>query len=272
MRHAARAVRSAPHPSAERLTVRLVRAVGRAAIVSPLAGTTRDVVQVTLQLGGLPVLLSDTAGLREHTDDPIELQGMQRASGEARRAHIQLWVYDASEPPVRPAQLDTDAALGLTHDAAAVGDGLGLDNGDEAAEAVRLLVLNKVDLLDPSQQSSPALSPLLTPKSQWRLSCETGVGLQAFLDALASLVVTKYGATTGGEATLITRARHREHLRLCSEALLAFEGYAELGDSAPLDLAAEEIRIAANELGRITGRIDVEELLDVIFRDFCIGK
>ena len=69
-----------------------------------------------------------------------------------------------------------------------------------------------------------------------------------------------------------TRARHREHLKRCTGALMAFEELASLGESAPLDLAAEEVRIAAEELGRITGRIDVEELLDVIFRDFCIGK
>ena len=74
------------------------------------------------------------------------------------------------------------------------------------------------------------------------------------------------------EPALITRARHREHLGLCCDALALFEGYAAQGGDAPLDLAAEEIRIAANELGKITGRVDVEELLDVIFRDFCIGK
>ena len=85
------------------------------------------------------------------------------------------------------------------------------------------------------------------------------------------MIASKYGASDR-EAALITRARHREHLRRCADALEAFEQYAGLGDRAPLDLAAEEIRIAANELGKITGRIDVEELLDVIFRDFCIGK
>ena len=79
-----------------------------AAIVSPTAGTTRDVVQVTLELGGLPVIISDTAGLREQTDDPIEVQGMLRAASEARKANIQLWVYDAGDPPVDSLQLDAE--------------------------------------------------------------------------------------------------------------------------------------------------------------------
>mmetsp|Transcript_21789 Transcript_21789/g.66136 ORF Transcript_21789/g.66136 Transcript_21789/m.66136 type:complete len:85 (-) Transcript_21789:187-441(-) len=75
-----------------------------------------------------------------------------------------------------------------------------------------------------------------------------------------------------GEAPLITRARHRQHLEQCTLALKSFEQLATLGDAAPLDLACEELRAASTELGRITGRVDVEELLDVIFRDFCIGK
>jgi tRNA modification GTPase len=264
-----------------------------AAIVSPIAGTTRDVVQVTLQLGGLPVLLSDTAGLRESTDDPIEQQGILRTLGEARRAQVQLWVYDATDPPTRAAQLDTvalgaGAARSAGVDGAAdeaLGEGAVL--GEDASSAVQLLVLNKLDLLhSPGLLHSPAeptgtsgsaemgafpWSPLLARERQYHLSCTTGEGVQPFLDALSQMIASKYGASDR-EAALITRARHREHLRRCADALEAFEQYAGLGDSAPLDLAAEEIRIAANELGKITGRIDVEELLDVIFRDFCIGK
>ena len=242
--------------------------------------------QVTLQLGGLPVLLSDTAGLRAQTDDPIEVQGMLRAAGEARQAHIQLWVYDAAEPPTTADHLDTEAAIGALEATGA--DGGGAAAGEEVGAdgvggaAMRLLVLNKVDLLpEPAAAGGGgggvAPSPLVEERRQWRLSCETGEGVQPFLDALAALVSATYGssATEGGaaaEPALITRARHREHLRGCVAALRAFEEYADLGECAPLDLAAEEIRIAANELGRITGRIDVEELLDVIFRDFCIGK
>ena len=272
-------------PNAGKSTLLNALAERPAAIVSDIAGTTRDVVQVTLQLGGLPVLVSDTAGLREQTDDPIERQGMLRAADEARQAQVQLWVYDATEPPSREAQLDPEIAISQLDPEAAVGslpgaptdaiEGAGTRAAAGAAAAgaedatLRLLVLNKADLL--GGKRAVGASALLPASRQWAVSCETGDGLQAFLDALASLVAERYGSSDS-EPVLITRARHREHLKRCACALEAFEEYAAQGESAPLDLAAEEIRIAAEELGRITGRIDVEELLDVIFRDFCIGK
>ena len=143
-------------------------------------------------------------------------------------------------------------------------------SGEDDDELMRLLVLNKIDLGGAAASASGC--NLLPNADQFRLSCETGDGVQPFLDELAARVAKRYGSTGSGEPALITRARHREHLKKTVGALAAFEEYAALGESAPLDLAAEEIRIAANELGRISGRIDVEELLDVIFRDFCIGK
>ena len=111
----------------------------------------------------------------------------------------------------------------------------------------------------------------LAEAQQWWLSCTTQAGLNDFLGALSGLVKDRYGASDG-EPALITRARHREHVSAAVDALDAFERLAAQGEAAPLDLAAEELRTAANELGRISGRVDVEELLDVIFRDFCIGK
>ena len=110
-------------PNAGKSTLLNALAERPAAIVSPTAGTTRDVVQVTLELGGLPVVISDTAGLREQTDDPIEVQGMLRAAGEARKANIQLWVYDAGDPPVSSSQLDAEQVM------ESVGDGAGSESG-----------------------------------------------------------------------------------------------------------------------------------------------
>jgi tRNA modification GTPase len=111
----------------------------------------------------------------------------------------------------------------------------------------------------------------LPESQQWWISCTTQAGLNGFLAELSELVKSRYGATDG-EAALITRARHREHVSAALDALDAFEQLAGQGAEAPLDLACEELRTAANELGRISGRVDTEELLDVIFRDFCIGK
>ena len=258
-------------PNAGKSTLLNALAQRPAAIVSDVAGTTRDVVQVTLQLGGLPVLISDTAGLREATVDPIEVQGMMRAADEARRAHIQLWVYEAREPPTEQRQLDPEATLQAIGEGSGGGGEAAMESsGEDDDELMRLLVLNKIDLGGAAASASGC--NLLPNADQFRLSCETGDGVQPFLDELAARVAKRYGSTGSGEPALITRARHREHLKKTVGALAAFEEYAALGESAPLDLAAEEIRIAANELGRISGRIDVEELLDVIFRDFCIGK
>ncbi len=237
-----------------------------AAIVSPIAGTTRDVVQVTLELGGLPVVLSDTAGLREGSDDPIEVQGMRRSAGEARKAHLQLWVYDATEPPADLSELDAGwAGRGDDADTA--------DGDDDAAlpASRRLLVLNKVDLVGGGGDAAAAAAQLAPHEHQWRLSCETGVGVGPFVEALGGIVRELYGAD-GREPALVTRARHRQHLERCVGALGAFERLAAMGESAPLDLACEELRCASSELGRITGRVDVEDLLDIILRDFCIGK
>ena len=241
-------------PNAGKSTLLNALAQRPAAIVSDIAGTTRDVVQVTLELGGLPVLLSDTAGLREATEDPIERQGMARAADEARKAHIQLWVYDASDPPSRAEQLDADAAAGArgADDAAAAA---GSDGAEVGVEAIRLLVLNKLDLLSKgdlpsaptanaptaagSSDSAPiantptttaaaaaAACALLPAASQWRLSCATGDGLTDFLEALSRLVASRYGAADG-EPALITRARHREHLQRCAAALNAYEECAQ---------------------------------------------
>ena len=266
-------------PNAGKSTLLNTLAQRPAAIVSPIAGTTRDVVSVTLQLGGLPVLLADTAGLRAGSSDPIEALGMRRSADEARRAQLQLWVFDAAAPPTQRDDLDADAALeAFEEEAAAISAAAG-EAGAAAARAAaeeaaaereaaaeQLLVLNKIDL----EPDAPPCA-LVPPERQWRLSCETQEGVGPFLDALADLVKERY-ASADREPVLITRARHREHLQNCVAALDAFAELAGLGEAAPLDLAAEELRVAAAELGRITGRIDVEELLDVIFRDFCIGK
>ena len=211
----------------------LNRLAGRdAAIVSTRAGTTRDVVEVRLDLAGWPVTLADTAGLRESRDE-IESEGVRRALARAASADLSLVVFDGALWPEADAQ-----SLALL--------------GDDA-----LAVLNKTDLL-----SGPAPTAIAS-HAAIGVSCLSGAGIDALLETLAEEIPRRY--PTGG-APALTRARHRQAVVQCREALArAIAGPAD-------ERLAEELRLAAHALGRITGRVDVESMLDLVFRDFCIGK
>ena len=203
------------------------------AIVTPHAGTTRDVIEVHLDLGGYPVTLLDTAGIRD-TQDPAEMEGVRRARERAGAADLVLWVTDATA--------DTVSA----------------DRGEGRARAWQ--VRNKIDLARRDLKPSPCASEEVFP-----ISALTGAGLAELIAALAHFANE---ALAGAEASLVTRERHRDALRKVVEALDR-----GLGEGAGReDIVAEELRLAARELGRLTGRVDVEDILDVIFRDFCIGK
>lgn len=209
----------------------LLNAIARrdVAIVSNQAGTTRDVIEVQLDLGGYPVLLADTAGLRDAADQ-VESEGIRRALERAAKADLKLLVFDGGEVPdaATLALIDTDA----------------------------LLVMNKADL--PGAAAPPLVDRPILP-----VSARTGDGVPALLSALEQAVSARY-APSGAPA--LTRARHRSALEQCREDLIRAQ------QALLLELAAEDVRLAVRALGRITGRVDVEDLLDVIFRDFCIGK
>jgi tRNA modification GTPase len=203
------------------------------AIVTPHAGTTRDVIEVHLDLEGYPVTLLDTAGIRD-TQDPVEMEGVRRARERAGAADLVLWVTDAT----------TDA--------------VNADRGEGTARIWQ--VRNKIDLARRDLNPSPCGSEEVFP-----ISALTGAGLAELVAALARFASA---ALAGAEASLVTRERHRGALRKVVEALDR-----GLGEGAGReDIVAEELRLAAGELGRLTGRVDVEDILDVIFRDFCIGK
>ncbi len=213
------------------------------AIVADMPGTTRDIIEVHLDIGGYPVILADTAGLRPEqvsmptssssgpsSHEAVEAEGIRRALERARLADIKLLVFDGTETP-------DPATLALV-------------------DGTSLLVSAKADRAD--QERSKTL-PGAIP-----LSARTGAGLDVLLHSLQTRIETLVG--TGGEAPALTRARHRAALQEAHESLLRVFG-------APLpELAAEDVRLALRSLGRITGRVDIEELLDVVFRDFCIGK
>ena len=203
-----------------------------AAIVSTRAGTTRDVVEVRLDLAGWPLTLADTAGLRESGDE-IESEGVRRALARAADADLALVVFDGALWPETDAQ-----SLALLGDAA-------------------LPVLNKTDLI-----RAPAPTAIGGHAAR-AVSCLTGAGIEALLATLAREIERRY--PTGG-APALTRVRHRQAVVECRAALTrAIAGPAD-------ERLAEELRLAARALGRITGLVDVEAVLDLVFRDFCIGK
>ncbi len=196
------------------------------AIVSEIAGTTRDVIEVTLDIGGYAVTVADTAGLRE-TADAVESEGVRRALARAGASDATLLMLDANaESPFA-----------------------GLLPG--AREKAALTIWNKADLRQP-------------PADGLSLSLKTGDGWDILLAAIQRIVADKAGYA--GEALVITRARHRRALEDALAALRRAVGRTEA------ELFTEDLRLAVRAIGRITGRVDVEELLDVVFRDFCIGK
>ncbi|NWV82330.1 GTPB3 GTPase, partial [Dasyornis broadbenti] len=222
-----------------------------AAIVSPTAGTTRDVLEVALDIGGYPLVLSDTAGLRQ-ASDPVEREGVARARDRLCQADLVLAVLDATS--VSP----TPAALGAALAALATPPGTPC-----------VLVLNKADLLGDSRVSLSATCAQGPPEPPATLlSCKTGEGLQALLELLTQQLAQLCGDPLLGSPSL-TQSRHSRHLRACAAALAQF---GDNGDNRDLAVAAERLRLARRELGRITGHVDAEDILDIIFRDFCVGK
>ena len=203
-----------------------------AAIVTPIAGTTRDVIEVRLDLGGYPVLLADTAGLRA-ASDVVESEGVRRALARAAAADLRVALFDATAWPA----LDP-MTLALVDDDT-------------------VPVVNKIDCRRVPATTAIAGRPALL------LSLATGEGLPGLLTRLTALVAERIGL---GEAPWLTRPRHRAVLGECRSAL-------QRALAAPLpELAAEDLRLAVRALGRITGRVDLEEILDRIFAEFCIGK
>ena len=209
----------------------LVNAIARrdVAIVTPEPGTTRDLIEVRLDLGGYPVTLVDTAGLRE-AEGVVEREGIRRAEARAAGADLVLWLVDATRPAA-----PTPLPGGVT-------------------------VATKIDLVDSDVERSR-----LAGRFDHLVSSTTGAGIDVLLDDLTGRIAADLAPA---ESPLVTRQRHRTALASCLEAIRA----ALSDDSRPLELRAEDLRRAGDALGRITGRIDVEDLLDVIFRDFCIGK
>lgn len=218
------------------------------AIVSPYAGTTRDVIEVHLDLEGYPVTLLDTAGIRE-SDDPVEREGVARAKARAAAADLVLWLTE-SEGPNPDSRRET------------ANPGSGQGSGPET-----WIVQTKIDLRVAKAGERDARTLLGAEDSRfYELSALTGEGIDHLLTDLAAFAKS---ALESREPALITRERQRSLLQQAESALSRAVSEGEAGRE---DTFAEELRVAAQALGRLTGRVDVEDLLDVIFRDFCVGK
>ena len=211
------------------------------AIVSEAPGTTRDVVEVHLDLGGYPVTLADTAGLRELDlaatrtgQDAVEAEGVRRARARAAAADLKLAVFDLQAGP------DFDPAT------------------RKLLDADSLVVFNKCDIVPEPERKHLDGCPVLV------VSAKTGAGVAALEARLAQEVAARLDRGSG-EAAPLTRARHRRALEDCAAAL------ARARDAVRPELVAEDLRLALRALGRIAGRVDVEDVLDAIFREFCIG-
>jgi tRNA modification GTPase len=216
-------------PNAGKSTLLNALARRDVAIVTPEPGTTRDLLEVRLDLGGFPVTLVDTAGLREAAG-AVEAEGIRRAEVRAASADLVLWLSEVGDSPPAP---------------------------PPAPPAV-IRVGTKIDRLDslPQRDSLVAAFDLV-------ISARTGKGIDTLLRRMEDFLRNHF---TPAESSLVTRARHRACLSACREALLA------AGLPGPLELRAEELRRATDALGRLVGAVDVEDMLDVIFREFCIGK
>jgi tRNA modification GTPase len=214
------------------------------AIVSPHAGTTRDIIEVQLDLDGYPVTVIDTAGIRE-TDDPVEQEGVRRAQARAADADLVLWLGDAQSEGNLP-----------------------------GGAAPVWMIRNKIDL-DGARPEATSVgsagahsgrgSRRLAGRADFAISASRGDGISELIAALVGFAQNYFG---GGEGGLISRERQRQLLEQTAVSLQ--RSIAAVGEGE--ELAAEDLRMAAQSLGRLLGRVDVEDVLDVIFREFCVGK
>ena len=204
------------------------------AIVSETAGTTRDVIEIHLNIDGYPVVISDTAGIRDSKNE-IEKKGIKFALDRAENADLKLIVVEAKNVDFK---------------------GILRDLMDKNA----ILVINKSDLLDNE------LSPEIKKLDHVLISIRNNTNIDSLILNIKNKLKNKFNTS---DDILITRSRHRQHLEQCFEFLKNFEEKNEVND---FDKAAEDLRLASRQLGMIVGKVDVEEILGSIFQDFCVGK
>jgi len=204
------------------------------AIVSEIAGTTRDVVETHLNIDGYPVIISDTAGIRDSKDE-IEKKGIKLSLKKAQNADLKLVVVDAKS-------IDLSGFL------------------NDLLKKDAILVINKSDLLQEK------LDPEISKFSHVLISLKDNLNIDKLISKIKNHLENKF---ISEEDILITRERHRQHLIQCVEHL---KNFSDKNEKKDFDKGAEDLRLATRQLGMIVGKVDVEEILGSIFNDFCIGK
>ena len=204
------------------------------AIVSEIAGTTRDVVETHLNIDGYPVIISDTAGIRDSKDE-IEKKGIKLSLKKAENADLKLVVVDAKS-------IDLSGFL------------------NDLLKKDAILVINKSDLL------KEKLDPEISKFNHVLISLKDNLNIDKLISKIKNHLENKF---ISEEDILITRERHRQHLLQCVDHL---KNFSDKNDKKDFDKGAEDLRLATRQLGMIVGKVDVEEILGSIFNDFCIGK
>uniref|UniRef100_A0A182NDU6 TrmE-type G domain-containing protein n=1 Tax=Anopheles dirus TaxID=7168 RepID=A0A182NDU6_9DIPT len=225
-------------------------------IVTSIAGTTRDIVESYYDIGGYPIILADTAGLRTATDDMVESEGIARARTYVECADLLLLVVDAS-------RIRTTRRLD-----AYIQDYVRTIGIQEEVLSRALIVVNKCDLVD-----SATVELLKTNANVCIVSCESKAGLPELLDRMRTRLEQLCG-NPSTESPTISQERHRYHLKQCLVQLERFRDYFNETSAPDRDLAivTHHLRNAVRCIGMITGSVETEEILDVIFSTFCIGK
>tara|TARA_A100001011_G_C14309729_1_gene844927 strand:- start:15 stop:1343 length:1329 start_codon:yes stop_codon:yes gene_type:complete len=203
------------------------------AIVSEMAGTTRDTIEVHLNIDGFPVVMSDTAGIR-NSEDEIEKKGIKLAFKKAEDADLNILVFEPKSADFKGFLKDLDLKKSL-------------------------FVINKSDLRLNKNQELEQYSPI-------SISIKNDVNIDKLIDQIKKNLKNKFVST---EDTIITRERHRQHLEQCVAHL---DEFSKKNNEKDFDKAAEDLRLATRHLGMLVGKVDVEEILGSIFNDFCIGK
>src|SRR6266568_2842946 len=231
------------------------------AIVTPIAGTTRDTVEEVANLRGIPLHLIDTAGITP-SDDPVEQMGVQRSRSAAESADVVLLVFDGAEPL-------TGQDRQVSEELKIMGFGGGADTTLQASTVRGRPVIVVINKADRERRLEIEKMHCMWPGAPFVVTSPlSGEGLPELEETVANLVLA--GKTLHSESALVTSARHQEALRLAAEHLQAYR--VPLDRGLPLDFVSIDLRAAYDALGEITGETASDDLLDKIFSEFCIGK